>query len=328
MLLAACSKDKNDSSEGKSGGGNNSSSGVYPLTGEAAENSKEANRRAIAVMVNNHVQARPYTGLTDADIVFEILAEGEITRLMAIYQSNFPERVGSVRSAREYYFELADGYNAIYTYHGAAKFVNQMIKDQEIDFINGAAYDNDGDLFERTTDRKAPHNSYVLFSNLYDKAESLDYDLEKSPEPLPFRDEDGQDGTDATSIQITYSKSDAYNPVFIYDESSGDYKRTVQGETVVDAANNEEVRVENLFVVEASHRVFDSEGRREIDLESGGTAYLFSNGKMEEVQWENRSGEIIPVKDGKEIGFTPGKSWINIVPTDPGIADVVTVGND
>lgn len=328
LMLVACSKDKDTPSKGSSNDGKETSSEVYPLTGEPVTDDDEVNKRAVAVMINNHVKARPYTGITDADVVFEILAEGEITRLMAIYHSVFPERVGSVRSAREYYFELANGYNAIYTYHGAAKFVDQMIKDRGIDYINGAKYDNDRVLFERTSDRKAPHNSYVLFSNLYDKAESLEYDLEKTPEPLPFNDDEEQSGTDATSIQINYSNNDAYNPTFVFDESTGEYKRSVQGEAVRDAANNEEVRVKNIFIVETTHHVFDSEGRREIDLESGGTAYLFTNGKMEEVEWENNSGEIIPVKNGKKVGFTPGKSWINIVPTNPGIDKVVTVGKD
>src|SRR5690625_2031129 len=82
---------------------------TFPLTG--IETEEEVTNRAIAVMVNNHPQARPQSGLSKADIVFEMLTEGNITRFLAIYQSTPPEVVGPVRSAREYYFTLASGYD-------------------------------------------------------------------------------------------------------------------------------------------------------------------------------------------------------------------------
>src|SRR5699024_9177080 len=124
--------------------------------------------RAIAVMINNHPQARPHAGLSKADIVFEILAEGDITRHLALFQSEQADVIGSVRSAREYYFELANGYDALYVYHGAANFVNDMIKSRKIEHLNGALYDNDGKLFKRESFRKAPHNSFLLFDGVYD----------------------------------------------------------------------------------------------------------------------------------------------------------------
>src|SRR5690625_1142631 len=131
---------------------------TYPYTGETTE--AEPTNRAVAIMVNNHPQARPQSGLHEADIVFELLAEGNITRFLALYHSSLPERVGPVRSAREYYFRLAEAYDAIYVYHGAATFIDQMIREEGIDFLNGAHYDNDKQLFIRETFRVAPHNSY------------------------------------------------------------------------------------------------------------------------------------------------------------------------
>src|SRR5699024_4457269 len=104
---------------------------IYPFTGEETDGDVE--QRMIGVMVNNHPEARPQTGLSSVDIVFEILAEGRITRFLALFQSDLPEVVGPVRSAREYYFNLADGYGALYVYHGAADFVNDMIANQGID---------------------------------------------------------------------------------------------------------------------------------------------------------------------------------------------------
>lgn len=69
-------------------------------------------------MINNHPKARPQTGLTEADIVYEVLAEGEVTRFLAIFQSSNPKLIGPVRSSRDYYIELAKGYNSLYIAHG------------------------------------------------------------------------------------------------------------------------------------------------------------------------------------------------------------------
>src|SRR5690625_1852552 len=98
---------------------------VYPLTG--IETNEDVSNRIVGVMINNHPAARPQSGLSKADIVFEILAEGSTTRFLALFHSELPDVVGPVRSAREYYFELAKDYNAVYVYHGAADHINDMI---------------------------------------------------------------------------------------------------------------------------------------------------------------------------------------------------------
>src|SRR5699024_12092937 len=119
------------------------------------------------------------------------------------YQSTLPERVGPVRSAREYYFNLANDYDALYIYHGAAKFVDRMIQDKGTAFLNGATYDNDKQLFVRESFRVAPHNSYVLFDEVYNRAESKQYDIESNHESLSFLDE-GEEvlGEDAPYVKI------------------------------------------------------------------------------------------------------------------------------
>src|SRR5699024_9452925 len=91
MLLAACSKDEEKTED--------SCQSISQLTGiDVNENTDE---RIVEVMVNNHPKARPQSGLSKADIVFEVLAEGKITRFLALFQSEKPDMVGPVRSARE-----------------------------------------------------------------------------------------------------------------------------------------------------------------------------------------------------------------------------------
>lgn len=290
---------------------------TYPLTGE--ETSEEITDRIIAVMVNNHPKARPQTGLSQADIVFEILAEGHITRLMALYQSSFPDRVGPVRSARPYYFNLADDYNAIYVYHGAANFIEDMIRNGAAEGLNGMYYDNDKELFERTSDRVAPHNSYTIMDGIFEKAVENDYLIETEYEPLPFSDEKEVEGDPASKVEFSYGSNSVK---YVYDETEEHYFRYSDGAQTIEKENSNPVALENILILETTHQVIDNAGRREIDLESGGNALLLQRGKVQDVQWERIDGRIIPTIDGNAVPFLPGQTWINVIPTDPGINGV------
>ena len=90
--------------------------------------STEIEGRAVAVMINNHPAARPQSGLHKADIVYELLAEGDVTRFLAIFQSEQPDNIGPVRSARSYYIELAKGYDSLYIAHGNSPDAKKMLE--------------------------------------------------------------------------------------------------------------------------------------------------------------------------------------------------------
>lgn len=293
---------------------------VYPLTGERTE--EAVDNRIVAVMVNNHPSARPQTGLSQADVVFEILAEGDITRLMAFFQSQQPEVVGPVRSARPYYFNTADDYGALYVYHGAANFIEDMLADGAADYLNGAYYDDDGNLFKRESFRVAPHNSYLQFGAVYDIAADKGYETSMNYESLTFLEEEETadiGGTEVSEVSFNYEST----PVrYVYDSESEAYLRYNGDEQTIELDTDEAVELDNVFIIETDHDVVDNAGRREIDLESGGNGYLLQKGKLQKIQWENRDGRIIPVRDGEEVGLVSGQTWINVIPTDPGLAAV------
>lgn len=325
-VIIGCNKKDESNNKGKENnisGKGTSSAGMYPFTG--IETDEGIDNRPLAVMINNHNTARPHSGIVDADIVFEILAEGDITRFLAIFQSEIPETVGSVRSAREYYFELAQGYDAIYVYHGAANFVNDMIQSRNIDHLNGAIYDNDQHLFKRDSARKAPHNSYVLLENAYEVAEQKGYDITTDITPFEFVEKDSTiEGEDAQTVEIGYNgQNPAHLVSFTYDEQSKKYARSEDGTETKDLITDAPIEVENIFIVETAHRVFDSEGRREVDLTSGGDGYLVQQGVIQEVEWENKDGQLIPTKEGQVVPFVQGKTWVNVIPTDPGLQSSV-----
>lgn len=297
---------------------------VYPLTGLEAEN--EFNR-PLAVMVNNQSQARPQSGLSQADLVFEALTEGNITRFMAVYQSEKPEQVGPVRSAREYFFELAKGYDAIYIYHGSAKFIQKILNQSGTDYMNGAKYDNNGVLFKRESFRVAPHNSYLQYGAVFDQAKKLTYSLENKTKPLPFIDASEVTGESVDEIKVPYSNSDNPLITYKYDAEREKYMR-FEGEQTIELDSNEPILLDNVFVIEATHSIIDDDGRRFIDVTSGGEGMLFQKGKAQKVDWINEAGKIIPVNEALDVGFVPGKTWINIIPDDIGIDRIQTDFNE
>jgi hypothetical protein len=286
---------------------------VYPLTGIGTDDLVD--QRTVAVMINNDPKARPQSGLHKADIVYEVLAEGSITRLLAIFQSELPEKVGPVRSARDYYIELSKGYDSFYVAHGFSPDAKKMLDAGEIDNINGMEYD--GILFKRASFRKAPHNSYITFENIMKGAVENNYATTHDQKPLPFLEADQLEsiaGEAAVKAKVAYSKAESTIVDYHYDDELQKFYRYAGNELTTDLDSEEPVLLDNIFILETSHKVLDNAGRREIDLVSGGNAYLLQKGKKQEVQWKNVDGRILPFLNDQPVGLVPGKTWINIVP--------------
>ncbi|MDQ0254059.1 hypothetical protein J2S74_001432 [Evansella vedderi] len=296
---------------------------TYPLTGIETEEVLE-DKRVFGVMIENSIDARPQSGLYQADIVYEILSEGTITRLLALYHSQQPDRIGPVRSARAYYVHLNKGFDAIYVSAGGSPGGRQLAESDYVDDISGLAYD--GRYFSRSSDRSAPHNMYTTYDDLVAAAEHRGYDLNRKPPELYFVNElSFAAGDTATSFEVKYG-SMINNVRFEYDDASKKYLRYNGGQPTEDQETRKPVAPRNVFIIEASHRVIPKgedhidagSNRREIDIESGGRAYLIQEGIVQEVEWKNDSGIILPYKDGELLPFLPGQTWINIVPSGNG----------
>lgn len=293
----------------------------FPLTGIGTK--EAAKGRSIAVMINNHPKARPQSGLGQADVVYELLAEGEVTRFLAIFQSERPEKIGPVRSARDYYMELAKGYDSVFIAHGYSPDAKALMDKGYVDNLNGMDYD--GTLFHRASDRKAPHNSYTSFKDIIKGAKQSNYSMNEVPSSLPFlktNEVKKINGEEADSAMISYLPNSKYNSKYEYDEDLEKYKRYSNGELTTDSG--EPVLLDNIFIVETEHEVIDDAGRRSIDLTSGGRGYLLQKGKWKEVNWENIDGKILPVLEGKKAGLVPGRTWINVIPSNPGLEQIIS----
>ncbi|WP_236035113.1 DUF3048 domain-containing protein [Alkalihalobacterium elongatum] len=289
------------------------SDNIFPLTGIPTDSSID--HRPFAVTINNHRQARPQSGLLEADIVYEVLSEYEITRLLAIYHSKQPANVGPVRSARGYHIDLAKGYDAFFISHGWSPEAKERLYIQnETEHLNGMEGNNDGGLFKRSSDRKAPHNSYITYGNIIKGLESKGYNLIAEPKPLTFyeNDEIELEGVTAHDVTIDYHK--LYDVTYKYDEGQKTYSRHNGSYHAVDYATQDPIAINNILVVETKHEVIDEQGRRKIDLTSGGKALLLQEGIAIELEWVSEDGRILPIYNGEVVKFLPGQTWINIIP--------------
>lgn len=293
-----------------------------PFTGVGSK--VEVNDRPVLVTINNHPNARPQSGIAEADVVYELLAEGSVTRLLALFQSELPEEIGPVRSSRDYFIDIAKGLDAFYVAHGYSPEAKQMLQNGVVQHINGMQYD--GILFWRSSDRVAPHNSYISGENIKTGMEKVNAAAEISQEPpFTFYDspEDVTIETIAHTIDIRYGSNESFHHTYSYDPLSFTYKRQSGGEPTIDHKTGEEVAVSNVLFFEAPHQTIDQVGRQEIDL-TGGKAYMFQAGAMREIEWTNLDGVLTPMDGGVPAKLVPGRTWVHIVPTKPGLSNSVT----
>ncbi|MDQ0215571.1 hypothetical protein J2S13_001989 [Oikeobacillus pervagus] len=297
-----------------------------PLTG--LKTNKKPDQRAIAVVINNHVKARPQTGLDKADIIYEVSAEGKLTRFLAIFQSEHPEQVGPVRSARDYLIDLAKGYDSIFIAHGYSPEAKEMLRRGEIDQINGIQHD--GTLFKRDSSRKAPHNSYISFDKVEQGSNEKGYVLDQPPSELYFLKKEQLEtlsGKKAESFRVSYSNHPEFQSKYQYIPEKNVYERFSGEEKTIDRESKMPLELSNIFIVETNHQIIDEEGRLDIDLTQGGEGFLFQKGVMNKVEWSNVNGRILPYLDGKPAGLVPGKTWIHIIPSSHGLNEAVMFDN-
>ena len=325
LLLAACSKEKGEDPEVapvETPGEDVSYSA--PFTGELTN--EENTLRPVLATINNHPLARPQSGISDADIVYEFIAEGDVTRLLALFQSELPDEIGPIRSARDYFVEVAKGLDAFYVAHGYSPDAQSLLESDYVDYVNGMQHD--GTLFKRSSDRKAPHNSYISNESILSAEESTNSPMEINKMPsLSFHEsiEDAKIGDSASSIVVENGSGPNFTSTYTYNEDLGTYERAVNDIVTIDKANEKRVELSNILVFEAEHETIDSEGRQLIDLDTGGKALLFQAGIVKEIEWKNINGILTPVEEGVPAKLVPGKTWIHVVKTNPGIDSSVTL---
>lgn len=285
---------------------------TYPLTGIGTE--EELVDRPFLVLVENHRAARPQSGLIDADIVYEILVEGEITRFAAIFHSQQPEVIGPVRSLRPYFAQLAEGWDAPIVHAGYSPAAIEYVRQKKLDHFDEIY--NAGAYFWRSKERSAPHNLYTSIELLRKGQTNRKVRTEwKQPEPISFAEKEAViTGDVAEKVTVTYLRG--YKVEYEYQAETGTYLRHMAGEPHLDKETEQQIETANLLIIKTSHRVLDNVGRREINVDGPGKGWLVQQGKVREIDWERKGGIIRPYIDGQEVPLLPGKTWIQVISPD------------
>ncbi|MDN5330982.1 MAG: hypothetical protein PWP45_207 [Tepidanaerobacteraceae bacterium] len=284
-----------------------------PLTGLLMEKEREG-RRPFAIMVENEKSARPQSGLNKADVVYEILTEGGITRFLAIYLGEDAEEIGPVRSARPYFIDFAMEYDSVYVHYGGSpQAYSDLKKYGNIDNIDGI-YDNV--TFWRDKTRRAPHNAYTSTQNIMKTAEKRGYLRTVKLDERDFADEENATFGALREFELDYSRN--YRVKYAYDEEKKSYIRYINDKPHVDRKTGEPIAVKNVIVQFMDTRVIDSEGRLAIKTTGSGTGYYISDGNCTYINWEKASRFAktrYTTEDGRELNLNPGNTWIQIMPS-------------
>ena len=286
--------------------------------------------RPLAVMIPNDKSALPQYNISNADILYECLVEGEMTRLMAIYGDwTSLERVGNIRSCRDYFVYWAFEWDSIYCHAGGPFYIDEVIGRSDTNNINALVAPQG--VFYRTSDRSAPQNLYLDGEDILTEASRLGYELtprdsysddthfqftsQSKPNNL---DEYGSKAVTATKIDL----SNAY-PVtktwFEYNEEDGLYYRyqAPSGGAHMDAATDSQLAFKNVLIQFTYHEVRDENGYLAFQcIDTSKDGWYFTNGKGIHVNWKKTSdyGATRYYDDnGKEITLNTGKTMICIV---------------
>lgn len=282
---------------------------------EVKEKESPFGSKPLSIMVENSKGARPQSGLDKANIVYEALAEGGITRFLAIYYDQDSEQVGPIRSARPYFVSKSLEHQAIYVHVGGSEAAFNFIKEEKIDDINEFV---DFQPFWRSKDRSPPHNLYTSTVKLRKEANKLGYIEMIKKQEYQFEVDRNEKlvGKESDSITIPYNS--IYTVSYKYQPESMKYLRFMNGEPHIDAETKEQIAVDNIMIQFTETKIIDKEGRLGIDFVGKGKGLLFFKGSSEEIIWEKqdlRSRTIFMYKEGDRIALTPGNVWIQIVPS-------------
>jgi hypothetical protein len=297
---------------------------INQLTGEPEETDVSA-ERPFAVMINNIIVAQPQVGISHADWIYEIEAEGGITRMMALFThiQDVPN-MGSIRSLRPYYLSLALSYDAIMVHGGGSGDAYKDCETYGADHIDGvkdpAAYSA---AYYRDPSRGAHGTEHTLF--LYgdkiaayaDQAGMRRTHSEGYSNGLSFsQDSAALCPNDAANIKVTLNTSKSTS--FTYHPETGKYTGFQYGGDYIDGATNEAVQFSNVLVLQAQMSVYNAkEGRIAAEIIGNGTGWFCTGGKWVAINWSRadvNSPYSYTTQDGTPITFTPGKTYCAIIP--------------
>lgn len=270
--------------------------------------------QAFAIMIENTAASRPQSGLSLADIVYEITVEGwNISRIIAIFSNNHPTKVGPVRSARLPFVQIINEWKLPFAHFGTAatgqgdaltflKTINLPIR------FDGHKGLND-EFYFRDNARYAPHNAYFNAKDAKAKIPELSYSERFMYDTLT-------NINDSVAYAITIKYSSINHVKYAFDSRTGKYFRFINDDPHMDAYSNKQISVTNIIILHAPHRSVEKVNYILVDFIGQGVAEYFVNGMHEVGTWVKLSDEAVTKyfdSENREIILLPGNTWIQVV---------------
>ncbi|MEK7602981.1 MAG: DUF3048 domain-containing protein, partial [Patescibacteria group bacterium] len=281
------------------------------LTG-AQVNPEFNNLPIVASMIENSPDARPQSGLKEAGLVFEAIAEGGITRFMALYQqSGQPAQIGPVRSVRPYYLDIAAAYDAGIAHAGGSSEALNQIRSQGLkdldQFANSKPYD-------RVNFRYAPHNLYTSIDKLNELMKAKNFTTSSF---VSFVREEGKPVATPTAKTISIDISSAlYDVGYTYDTATNSYKRSLGGKPHNDGASEAQLSPNAVIALVSDYSIHSDGVHSVYRMTGSGKAYIFQNGTVIEGTWnkaDRKSMFSFLDSAGTPIKVQAGQAWISMV---------------
>ncbi|HPA25322.1 MAG TPA: DUF3048 domain-containing protein [bacterium] len=289
------------------------------LDGVCVTTQEEKEIWPVALMIDNHPDAWPQAGLSQAQVVYNCLVEGGTTRMMAVFANNDEiKKIGPIRSARPYYLDWVKEINALYGHSGGSVEALEKINTLALLDLNEISYL--GTLFfYRDNNHTAPHNLFTDSEKI--KSAQIYFNLATSTptyQVWQFDPAETKFVETINEINIDYSAGSLFDIKYTYNTSTEKYLRFQNESPQIDANNQEQISVKNLiiqFIPEEIH--LDAADRLSVTNTGQGRAWIFINGKLMRGNWQKSSSQertIFYDFDGQEIKFQPGNIWLEIVP--------------
>lgn len=279
------------------------------LTGLACDNYA---RRPIAVMMASDPVARPLSGISQADIVIEMpVTPNGITRMMAIFQCEEPEEIGSIRSARDDFLTLADSFGALYAHWGGEAEALKKLNNGILDNINAMKYE--GSVFYRKSSIPKPHNGFTTIKLFTDKAKDLGYELNDTFSGYVRGEERSERSLSNIVESVSIDYESPYDVKWVYDADLAIYKRIRGGTAEIDENTGKQVETSIIVLMHTVSGVINLDYIT-VKTVGEGEAEFYQNGIRISGSWKNIANDLkFYDTDGQEIKFIPGKMWIEII---------------
>lgn len=288
---------------------------VMPLTGLPITDPTAPARVALVVKIDAHPEARPQSGLNQADIVFEENVE-QYTRFAAVFQTNAPDPVGPIRSGREQDVQLLGSLNKpIFAWSGGNPGVTQVINSSDFVVANVQTNARQASKSFRSGDKKVPHNLYAYGSGLFTMAPDG-----ATPPPQQFQYlRAGESAAGTASAGVELKMDGGLKVRWDFDSKSGTYLRFQDGKAHNDAALGQ-VNSTNVVVLVVDYVQSSIYAPSPIAQTLGtGEVYVFTAGKLVHGTW-TRDDRLKPftltADDGTPIRLTPGRTWVELARAD------------